>query len=289
MASLKRKLVLLGDGAVGKTSLIDKFVYNRFDDRYVATIGTKVSKKDITVDKHDLCFVIWDVLGQEGYSAVQESSLVGSQGAFLVADVTRKETLVNLTEYWIPRLPDEDPPVRLIFLANKADLVSQAQFGEKELGALAREYRAPFFMTSARTGENVEGAFRLMGINLLDLPLETQEKKEFAPRAKAIKTPIDVADIIIQEFCAEHGDWELCMAIIRKQFDEVGMDVKEPTREGLRRVIDQLEAVETGWKGVETAKRLKRTRDKLLRAISPQNDIYRAGPKAKIQAEMKRS
>src|SRR3989454_12714444 len=103
---IKRKILLLGDASVGKTSLIRRFVVDKFSDDYITTIGTKVTKRDLRIESPskatDMTFMIWDVLGQKGYRGIQESSFQGAKGALLVYDVTRPETAESLHEYWIP-------------------------------------------------------------------------------------------------------------------------------------------------------------------------------------------
>src|SRR3972149_11083471 len=105
---LKKKVVILGDGAVGKTSLIRRFVVDTFSDEYITTIGTKTTKKDVVVDfdgkEWNLSLMVWDVLGQKGYSEVQNSALEGARGVILVYDVSRPETRGSLVDYWIPRV-----------------------------------------------------------------------------------------------------------------------------------------------------------------------------------------
>src|SRR5207247_2647507 len=82
--SMKAKLVLLGDGGVGKTSLIRRFVVDQYSDEYITTIGTKVSKRSLSLGhpaaEVEMAMQIWDVLGQKGYSGVQETAMKGAQG-----------------------------------------------------------------------------------------------------------------------------------------------------------------------------------------------------------------
>src|SRR3990170_686092 len=79
---IKRKVLLLGDASVGKTSLIRRFVVDKFSDDYITTIGTKVTKRDLRLELGnrtvDLSLMIWDVLGQKGYKGIQESAFRGS-------------------------------------------------------------------------------------------------------------------------------------------------------------------------------------------------------------------
>src|SRR5436309_13623125 len=93
---VKRKILLLGDGAVGKTSLIRRFVVDKFSDDYITTIGTKVTKKDLRLESPgkatDMTLMIWEVLGQEGYRGIQESFLHGAKDALLVYDESRQRS-----------------------------------------------------------------------------------------------------------------------------------------------------------------------------------------------------
>src|SRR5436309_8880779 len=134
---IKRKILLLGDGAVGKTSLIRRFVVDKFSDDYITTIGTKVTKKDLRLESPgkvtDLTFMIWDVLGQKGYRGIQESSFQGAKGALLVYDVTRPEPAESLHEYWIPHLLSVTDPLRLVMVAYKVDLAASRRTVQEPL------------------------------------------------------------------------------------------------------------------------------------------------------------
>src|SRR6266545_1695997 len=102
----KVKVVLLGDGGVGKTSLVRRFVVDQYSDAYITTVGTKVSKKSVNVgsalDEVEMVMQIWDVLGQRGYSGVQETAIKGAQSVLLVYDATNDESRRALEDYWIP-------------------------------------------------------------------------------------------------------------------------------------------------------------------------------------------
>src|SRR3989442_15685359 len=87
---MKSKVVLLGDGGVGKTSLVRRFVVDQYSDEYITTVGTKVSKRSLNIGSPlaevEMVMQIWDVLGQKGYSGVQETAIKGAQGVLLVYD-----------------------------------------------------------------------------------------------------------------------------------------------------------------------------------------------------------
>jgi small GTP-binding protein len=169
----KMKICLLGDGGVGKTSLVRRFVFNEFDDRYLYTLGTNVSKKDVRIggdgDGELLAsLLIWDIMGQKTFMPLlSESYFDGADGAVAVCDITRRATLEGLRE-WIASLSGVAAGVPLVLLANKADLKDAQELSEEDIGPLAEEFDAKYYMTSAKTGRNVEEAFREIAIRVLD-------------------------------------------------------------------------------------------------------------------------
>lgn len=125
MTTYTKKVCLLGDFAVGKTSLIRRFVYNRFDDTYISTIGVKVSRKAMTLTHLDgetnLTMMLWDIASSEEFSQIRDSYLRGTAGAIIVCDVTRPETIRNLQGY-VKDLHYIHPDTRIVIAANKYDL-----------------------------------------------------------------------------------------------------------------------------------------------------------------------
>ena len=162
---MKIKICLVGEAAVGKTSLIRRFVLEDFDDKYIQTLGTKVSKKELTVPNVDgetvkVDMTIWDIMGQKGFrELLKEAYFYGAKGVIAVADVTRKTTLDDLDD-WIEGVYSVTGKIPIQFMANKWDLKDQAEVGEEEMGQATKAYESPFFFTSAKTGENVESAFQ---------------------------------------------------------------------------------------------------------------------------------
>jgi small GTP-binding protein len=160
---MKVKICLVGEGAVGKTCLIRRFIHDQFDDRYISTLGAKVSKKELKVDGTnggiDIDMTIWDIMGEKGFrELLKEAYFHGAQGVLAVCDLTRKETLKDLEE-WVAAVVKVTGNIPIEFLANKADLKGQQALSESEVKAVAAAHRAPWMFTSAKTGENVERAF----------------------------------------------------------------------------------------------------------------------------------
>src|SRR5436309_12691853 len=176
---IKRKILLLGDASVGKTSLIRRFVVDKFSDDYITTIGTKVTKRDLRLELGnrtvDLSLMIWDVLGQKGYKGIQESAFRGARGVILVFDVTRPETFESFDEYWVPRVRAVAGEIPMIIVGNKVDLVEGPKVAANDVAAVGKGHGMPTFVSSAKTGENVEGAFLAIGTLVAQHPEEPAE------------------------------------------------------------------------------------------------------------------
>jgi len=180
--NLNLKICFLGDSSVGKTSLIRKFVYEVFDDSYLMTMGTKVTKKKITIDRPDvdkkfnITFMIWDIIGDIHFRGLlHHSYLYGAAGALLVCDITRPETFENL-DTWVESLKMESEEVMpMVFMGNKCDLEKEKKLDEKDFAKLADVYNSLCLLTSAKTGQNVEEAFNLLAKKMVDKYCE--EKK----------------------------------------------------------------------------------------------------------------
>ncbi len=164
---IQKKICMLGDFAVGKTSLVRRFVEGRFDDRYLSTIGVKVSRRIVKLSEQTTVrLLLWDLAGSEEFTGVQSSYLQGSAGALLVCDLTRKSTLDSLMRY-ARRLHEVRPQAQLIIVGNKNDLTEERSVSDEDLITVATEIQAEWLTTSAKSGENVEKAFVSLAQNTL--------------------------------------------------------------------------------------------------------------------------
>lgn len=154
---LQRKVCLLGAYAVGKTSLIRRYVHRMFDDRYLTTVGVRVDKKVVTACGIDTSLLIWDLAGEDSVIRVDLSRCRGASGLIFVADGCRAHTLETAL-----RLSREAEsmvgPVLRVILLNKIDLADTWEIPADTPQQLEAE-GWQVFLTSARTGENVEEAF----------------------------------------------------------------------------------------------------------------------------------
>jgi small GTP-binding protein len=173
--NLTMKICFLGDSSVGKTSLIRKYVYESFDDSYLMTMGTKVSKKTISIDKPEIdkkfnvTFMIWDIIGDIHFRGLlHHSYLHGAAGALLVCDITRPETLESL-DTWVESLQIEgEGDLPIVFMANKCDLSNEKKLSEEDVKKIAEVYNSLCMLTSAKTGQNVEETFEILGKKMVE-------------------------------------------------------------------------------------------------------------------------
>lgn len=168
MAALQKKICLLGDFCVGKTSLMRRFVEGIFDDKYISTIGVKISRKIVTNADKQVNLLIWDMTGGEDIgSPTRVSYLRGAAGALMVCDLTRRSTLAAFERY-SKQMRQINPQTTLVFIGNKVDLVHERMISDGELQEIcSRLGNSTFILTSAKTGYQVEEAFNYL-VELLD-------------------------------------------------------------------------------------------------------------------------
>jgi small GTP-binding protein len=166
----QKKLCVLGDFSVGKTSLVRRYVLDEFSDRYRATVGVKIyqyaSKIRIDHEDVDIEQSIWDIEGSQFGDQLVTSYIAGASGAMIVGDLTREEMLASMTSH-AQRFLSVLPGRPLVFALNKADLVPRAARAEGT--ALAREFGGDVLQTSALTGEDVVAVFHAMFRRMVEI------------------------------------------------------------------------------------------------------------------------
>lgn len=148
---------MLGAFAVGKTSLVERFVKGNYSDRYQTTVGVKINWKVVKPNERELKLIIWDLAGEDEFQKVKVSNLKGSHGYLVVADGTRSGTLEIARELQ-QRALEAIGPAPFVLLINKTDLTEQWELEESALQQLSDE-GWEIFRTSAKSGSGVEDAF----------------------------------------------------------------------------------------------------------------------------------
>ena len=180
------KTLLIGEGAVGKTSLIDQWIHGRFKSDYSLTVGLNVASKTITFDKLDAKLVINDIAGQKRFAQIRGEFFKGASLIMMVYDCTRPATLDALLSEWIPGVVEANPANRsyqktprmiLVLVANKSDLKDERQVstqkGRGTIRKLKNRYKnrinvIDYIETSAKENINVNEAFTFMARGYLE-------------------------------------------------------------------------------------------------------------------------
>jgi small GTP-binding protein len=149
---IAKKILLIGDFHVGKTSLIRRYVDNTFDDSYLTTIGVKISKKNLKIDDIECQLMIWDIEGATAAKKIPVAYMKGASGSIFVGDVTRLETIENLSEH-IKTFLELNPKSKYVIAYNKADMLNATQLESFELNEKS-------FFSSAKENLNVDMMFR---------------------------------------------------------------------------------------------------------------------------------
>jgi len=277
---LKLKMCLLGEAAVGKTSLIRKFVVDKFDDKYITTLGTKTSKKSFLIKNGgkpvNLNLIIWDVLGQRQFTRVKEVAYTGANGAFIVVDLTRKDTLFAF-DHWLFTLYEVAGEIPIVVLANKSDL--KPEFGKKEIEEVIADYGFTYYMTSARTGENVNKAFHSIGKTMVNYLFDGEGKTSLSVPSVMERyldteissgrklTVLEAEDLIIARYCDLLEDTDFAMSVVRQQFQRAGVNFEFPTAKGLSRVTEYLIDAVSDRVEATRLERERRTYASLIRRV----------------------
>jgi small GTP-binding protein len=288
--TIKKKVVMLGDSAVGKTSMVKRYVYDTFEDSYISTIGSKLTTKELAIEiegeEVQIKLVIWDVLGRVGYNASHAKAFAGADGAFLIADLSRKGTLGSLERYWIPLLFEVVGNVPLVFASNKADLENEIAFDSAMREEMASRYNygitdslpphlSTSYLTSAKTGSNVESAFESISHLLLNNKEPENPIKELYEtlvaegiyRQADKKTLIGATDALIVDFSGGFEDEDLAMSNITSEFIRAGLDVRNPSKDGLLRVVEFLAECESEHKEEEIVLKNRQRRLDMINRI----------------------
>jgi small GTP-binding protein len=160
---LKKKICMVGQFGVGKTSLVRRFVDSIFDERYLTTVGVKIDRKDVSINGASLTLMLWDLAGEDDLAQINLAHLRGASGYILVADGCRSETLAKAVELH-ERIAQTLGPLPFVLVVNKADLRDRWEVPSEQIG----QYGWPAFETSAKTGSGVEEVFLGLAAKLLE-------------------------------------------------------------------------------------------------------------------------
>ncbi|KAG0592990.1 hypothetical protein M758_1G287900 [Ceratodon purpureus] len=173
----KYKLVFLGDQSVGKTSIITRFMYDKFDVNYQPTIGIDFLSKTMYLEDRTVRLQLWDTAGQERFRSLIPSYIRDSSVAVIVYDVSNRQSFLN-TARWVEEVRTErGKDVVIVLVGNKTDLVDKRQVSVEEGETKTRELGALMIETSAKAGFNIKGLFRKIAGSLPGMESVNQPKE----------------------------------------------------------------------------------------------------------------
>jgi small GTP-binding protein len=170
---LKKKICMVGEYGVGKTSLVRRFVDSIFSERYFTTVGVKIDRKDVTVGSESVTLMLWDLAGEDELVQLNVSHLRGASGYILVVDGCRASSLAKAVELQ-KRIADRLGPLPFVLVLNKADLRDRWEVKD----AAVAQYGWPTFETSAKAGSGVEEMFLALAATLLSVNSAPEEPEE---------------------------------------------------------------------------------------------------------------
>jgi small GTP-binding protein len=163
------KIILTGDYAVGKTSLIKRFVENRFEEDYMSTLGVELSKKTVILsEKTKMNFIIWDIGGQRQFDLNRAKFYNGANAAFIVVDRTRPDNLKSVERWYKDIKKAILRNIPIIIVGNKSDLTDEIVISENEIKQVSKQFGFHYILTSALTGEGVIDSFLYIAYRVLE-------------------------------------------------------------------------------------------------------------------------
>ncbi len=162
------KILTAGEGGVGKTTLLHRYVEGKFSAETKMTIGVEFFLKETMVDENQCTLQLWDFGGQERFRFLLESYVLGAKGALLMFDLTRMMSLENL-EQWLNIVRKGDPNLPVLFVGTKLDLVEEIQVDDDYAMEFLTQYNLlGFLKISSKTGENVAEVFNFLTRKILE-------------------------------------------------------------------------------------------------------------------------
>lgn len=163
---IKKKICMLGAFAVGKTSLVQRYVNSLFSEKYHTTVGVKIDKKAVAVKGTSVDLILWDLYGEDEFQKIRRSYLRGAAGCLLVVDGSRRYTL-DTAQTLLKRTQETVGNIPVIFVFNKSDLMDAWEVEPAQLEAMEKQGFATI-VTSAKDGSGVESAFTTLTEMMLE-------------------------------------------------------------------------------------------------------------------------
>ncbi len=169
------KIIIVGDISVGKTSIIKRFIENKFSDELQSTLINENLKKKIRIDSSTIVTLnIWDTIGDERFRILTRQFYQDAHGALLIFDITNKETF-NKLDIWIKDIIENSPPdCILMLIGNKYDLKDNRKISYDDANILSQRFNIFYYEVSAKNGNNIALAFEQLTYRIIDKQREEE-------------------------------------------------------------------------------------------------------------------
>lgn len=163
------KIILVGGQAVGKSSLINRYIEGTFKDEYFATIGIDFKLHNVTVGEQQVKLQIWDTAGQERFQSLTSGHFKGAHGCICVLDITKSESVQSARYYLEQAISNYGMPADSVYLvANKVDLESERKVAQEEIDSLSEEFNVEHMNVSAKDGTGINKLFDDLTRKMMD-------------------------------------------------------------------------------------------------------------------------
>ena len=182
MSEINLKILLIGDTSVGKTSILSKYIDDKFDEVHISTIGVEFKVKNLTIKGKKVKLRIWDTSGQERYRSITQNFYRNANGILYIFDLTRKESFENIKD-WLIESYNCDSKVKKLLVGNKVDLDKNKQMDKQIIENYAEKKEMKYYEVSAKMGTNINKIFRELAESILSGKSENEMNEEFSENA----------------------------------------------------------------------------------------------------------
>ena len=153
------KIIIIGDSTTGKTNILSKYLNDKYEKDFKATIGVELGNKTLKIKNDTVNIQIWDTAGQERYRSMTKAYYKGALGALIVYDITNRNSFENVENWMTDLKTSADQKVSILLIGNKNDLEEEREVKIEEGEKRAQEYDIAFLETSAKNGNNINELF----------------------------------------------------------------------------------------------------------------------------------
>ncbi len=199
-AQIVLKLLLLGDSSVGKTSILLKYISNKFDESSISTVGVDYMDKIIDYNKFKIKLQIWDTSGEEKFRTITKNFYRNADGLLVVFDLTKKESYDHIRS-WINEAKENNDKLKTILIGNKLDLKDERIVAIDVAKQFAEKNNLKYIETSAKDGTNINESFQAIIDLLFDGKSSEEILHEFTKQDSSLSVVDDSMEVKKKKAC----------------------------------------------------------------------------------------